>query len=179
MPLIEEWRPVNGVAYQVSNLGSVRSQKRKGTPGKVLRASSSRGYIHVTLSVGGAKITRTVHQLVARAFLGAPLPRQQVNHINGIKDDNRASNLEWALPSQNIRHGFATGLIARPHGEASPTSKLSQAQINEIRQLGHTLSQPCLARRFGVHQSSINRIIRGTRWRASFDANRKEPVKCR
>lgn len=97
----EEWRPVVGYegSYEVSSLGMVR---RVGSHVRAL-SRHHEGYLLVNLSVAGRSKTHRVHRLVADAFLGPSVARG-VNHLNGVKSDNRASNLEWATDSQNARH---------------------------------------------------------------------------
>lgn len=62
------------------------------------------GYLRVTLYDGKVKKCKYVHRLVAETFIPNPNNYEQVNHKNGIKDDNRVENLEWCSQSYNIRH---------------------------------------------------------------------------
>ena len=95
--MIEEFRDVKGFEglYQVSNLGRVKSLKFNKE--RILRGcQGSGGYLHVSLTKDGNQKTRKIHQLVAEAFLGhTPCGMKLiVNHINFIRHDNRAENLE-------------------------------------------------------------------------------------
>lgn len=62
------------------------------------------GYLRVTINNGKQSKMKYVHRLVAETFIPNPNNYEQVNHKNGIKDDNRVENLEWCTRSQNIRH---------------------------------------------------------------------------
>lgn len=107
----EVWVPVNGYEglYEVSSIGRVRSLDRitekvglrKGrilTPRKV-----SAGYQQVTLCNDDGKKQLLVHRIVCRAFNGEPPDgKYQVDHLNKVRDDNRASNLEWVSASENM-----------------------------------------------------------------------------
>ncbi len=83
--------------YQVSNLGRIKN--RSG----VVMAASTRvdGYAVVSLRVNGAQRMARLHTLVAKAFLPNPDNKPHVNHMNGIRDDNRVANLEWVTPREN------------------------------------------------------------------------------
>jgi hypothetical protein len=113
----EEWRLIADFPlYEVSSIGRIRyiGTYRSGTfHGRILKQQVlPNGYLHVGLSRGQKGSTRRalVHRIVAGAFLGLPLPNQQVNHRDGVKTNNDATNLEWVTSSQNNRHAHATGL---------------------------------------------------------------------
>lgn len=92
-----EWRKIEDRPnYSVSDSGEVRNDKT----GRILKLSKHRcGYLHVML--GRKTVPLYVHRLVATAFVPNPDGKPQVDHINGDKRDNRASNLRWVSPSEN------------------------------------------------------------------------------
>lgn len=107
-------------SYQASSLGKVRSLKRivKRKDGtnltvnqRILIPSINRkGYSYVGLLKNGISHKNTIHKLVSMCFLGIRPYDMQVNHINGIKTDNRAINLEYVNVNDNIHHALDTGL---------------------------------------------------------------------
>jgi hypothetical protein len=64
----------------------------------------------------GKDLTRSIHRLLALAFVYNPDPhiRKCVNHINGNKLDYRLENLEWVTPSENVKHAYEKGLMKLP-----------------------------------------------------------------
>lgn len=74
-----------------------------GPSGKVLKGSlTNAGYQRIFEGSRG----RSVHRMVAEAFIPNPENKPCVNHKNGDKTDNRVSNLEWATYSENHLHAF-------------------------------------------------------------------------
>lgn len=123
-----EWRELQEFPnYEVSDSGLVRAKPRqvpctggstRGVGGHVLaQMYNEQGYLSVNLIQGTYENTRQkVHRLVAIAFLGPPLEGQtDVNHLNGQKDDNSRTNLEWCTRSENLQHYY------RELGGVSPT----------------------------------------------------------
>ena len=91
--------------YQVSNLGRIFSQKRRNTKGGILRPwSNPQGYEIASIYKDGKQCYHTVHRLVALAFIPQIEWKDQVNHKNGDKKDNRVENLEWCTQSENLCH---------------------------------------------------------------------------
>lgn len=108
----EEWRPVVGQSdYLVSNQGRVASIK--GRQPKILRpylnGRASYPYPSVTLHQDRHKQIRTVHILVAEAFIGPRPEGQEVRHINGDPMDARASNIRYGTHADNMRDRLAHG----------------------------------------------------------------------
>jgi hypothetical protein len=125
--------------YQVSNLGNIRSvdRYRKGknnTLAKIKGRSltirkNKRGYLECRIK----NIDKVIHRLVAQTFILNPKFKPQVNHINGIKTDNRSENLEWCTNSENQIHAYKTGLQLIPFGEKNSNTKLFNIQVSEIK----------------------------------------------
>lgn len=108
----ENWKDVAGYEgrYQVSDQGRVR-----GVTGKVLSPNRQNSGYHIVHLYLGGKATRKpalIHRLVAAAFVQGAGP--DVNHKDGDKKHNAASNLEWATKSENMLHAHATGLATAP-----------------------------------------------------------------
>ncbi len=99
--------------YVITSDGVLIS-KRLGTPMKTTLSRSSKGlgggYPQTNVRYEGRHICVRIHRLVAQAFIQNPDDLPEVNHINGIKTDNRMSNLEWSDKSDNILHADRTGL---------------------------------------------------------------------
>ncbi len=109
---------------------------------------------------------RTVHRLVAAAFLG-DVTNLTVNHLNGIKTDNRVDNLEICTNQENIAHAYRTGIRANGFGDEACHRKLSSSEVTLIRANLSIISNVNLGLMFGVSKSTISKIKTGVNWRAA------------
>lgn len=130
--MVEIWKDIEGYEgfYQVSNLGRVKSLR--GWSGnkyiqreKILgQHKNDKGYLSVTLIKNREIGYRRVNRLVAKAFVPNPQNKEQVNHIDGNKENNIADNLEWCTCKENINHAWKNGL-------ATANKAVNQYDLNE------------------------------------------------
>lgn len=161
---MEQWKEVVGFedAYAVSSLGRImRTRASKGTrPGKILRPGLTKDKSHqlVVLRRDGQSFTRTVHRLVADAFIPRPADPHayMVAHKDGNGCNNDVTNLYWATPSQNNRdqvlHGTAKGTY-HPEREA-----LAETDVRAIRADGRSARE--IAKAYRLHPSTVTQIRR-------------------
>lgn len=152
---MENWKKVVGFEeqYEISNIGNLRSVDRlvdhykggkrlyKGT-NKKLRLNKD-GYFRCNLKNKGKRFDFTIHRLVAISFLEKPIGKDFVNHINGIKTDNRVENLEWCTCGENTIHAVKERLIKTKLNDAQAmeikNSKLSNRKLGKIYNIDSTI----------------------------------------
>jgi hypothetical protein len=146
--------------YQISNLGNVKRLYLKNPNGIILKQlDNGAGYCQVGLSKNNKLKKHYIHRLVAQYFIDNPNNLQQVNHINGIKKDNRIENLEWCTQSHNNNHAIKTGLRVHKKGDDNTQSKkIINIQTGKIYHSALTLSL-----NIGVSRATLQSWLNGNR----------------
>lgn len=165
------WKPVVGFEeqYLVSDSGQVWSLRRH----KALKPKIDRyGYEVVVLFVNGKSNHRTVHRLVAQAFVPNPNNLPTVNHINECKTDNRAVNLEWMSVVDNDNHG------TRNERMADTKCRLRVEQLSEDGVIAVYRGVKDASRKTGINRcdialccKNIRKTAGGYRWRYINESN--------
>lgn len=153
----EIFREIDGFPdYEISNIGIVCSFKGKYPRIRKPRKDQD-GYLQVILHIGGKRVTKKVHRLVAEAFVPNPENKPEVNHIDEDKENNVAENLEWVTHRENVNHG--TGI--RRSTEAR--SKAVVQYTTDGVFIAEYPSTREAERVTGIDHSSICHVCRGKR----------------
>ena len=140
--------------YYASNMGRIK--KHDGN--KIMRQNFSRGYLILGLTYYGQRKTLRVHRLIALTFKNVNnIKNLEVNHINGIKSDNRDTNLEWIKHSENSKHMYVSG---------NTIKKLTPVIVKEIKELlkNNTMFQKDIAKKYNISCSTICEINKNKKW---------------
>jgi hypothetical protein len=156
---MEIWTDVKGFedSYEISNFGNLRTKERfvkhykgglrKYKPKEKNIRLNENGYFRCNLKKDGKRYDFTIHRLVANSFLENKDDKKAINHINGIKTDNRVENLEWVTLSENTIHAVKNRLIK---------TKLTDKEVLEISK--NKLSTRKIAEIYKVSPSIVWRI---------------------
>jgi hypothetical protein len=149
--------------YAISNLGNVYSYSYKN--GKVVKLSPgirNDGYLRIGLYKNGKRKQYYIHRLVAEAFIPNPLGLPEVNHINEIKSDNRAENLEWCSRQYNTNYGTRNEKVAEKLSKQVEQYDLNGNLINVWKSVMEI--ERCL----GFDGSAISKCCRGYRYKTAY-----------
>lgn len=171
----ENWKIVEEFPnYLISNHGNVKTLKTLED-----RATNiNSGYELIILNDGEKRHSRLVHRLVAIAFIPNPENKPCVNHLNGIKTDNRLDNLEWVTHKENIDHAIKMGLIdhskrknphhkLHPRDEDNKITKSTKEDVIEMRKMyatGNYILKD-IAEKFEISISVVWKIVNRKTWK--------------
>ena len=122
------------------------------------------GYI----SIKAAGKNRLLHRIIAQIYCHGYLPGLQVNHINGLKFDNRSCNLEWTTSKEN--HAHAKHVLKRKFACGEDQSPLKEEEVKEIYKLryGDRMKIGEIANKFQTTRSTVSAICLGKTWKHLF-----------
>ncbi len=122
------------------------------------------GYLEFRSMRDGERKYVQAHRLVWQYFNGDIPEGYTINHINGIVDDNRPSNLELATMSEQNIHASKIGK-KNYRGERNSNATLTEKQVEQIRFLAKTgMLQKDIARQYGVSRGQVSKIVNGKSW---------------
>lgn len=163
--VLENWKDIPGYEglYQVSDMGRVKSLKRKAhnphnglvtVHEKILSTGQTySGHLNVVLCKDGTRKTKLVHMLVMSTFRGLPQKGCEVRHLNSDPTDNRLCNLKYGTRAENHIDASALGRLGR--------QKLTPDEVREIRKrVADGELQKDLALEYGIHKDNICRICK-------------------
>lgn len=116
------------------------------------------GYLHLSLTNKNKSISSYCHRLVAMAFIPNPENKPTVNHINGIKTDNRVENLEWTTYSENHKHAFKIGL--RKITDKQIKTSIENGKKNRLLNEKDVLKIREMHKKTGFGETKLSRILK-------------------
>ncbi|MBM0275108.1 HNH endonuclease signature motif containing protein [Micromonospora tarensis] len=136
-----------------------------GVKGAPFRRTNSWGYVQIKFRAPEdwqTEHTVLAHRVIWEAEHGPLADGLTVNHLNGVKTDNRLANLEAVTQSDNMRHAYRTGL----HQPVRSNARLTEQQVRDIYRRCRTGERDAdLAAEYGMKRSAINNIRNGWSWR--------------
>jgi hypothetical protein len=172
MEHLEIWKDIEDYDgyYQVSNLGRVKSLSKKvnftnwnsninfkrRTKERILSNKKVKGYNCILLSKNNKQKNFRVCRLVAIHFIDNPLNKNQVNHIDGNKNNDNVCNLEWVTAKENMIHAKNNNLIKFYSGKEHIASK--KVICTKTNKIYDNIS--IASKEFNISESHLSRMLR-------------------
>ena len=151
----EIWKDIKGYEglYQVSNLGRIKSFNywNQGKIRILKLRFHKEGYLIVSLNKNTKTKIKFVHRLIAEAFIPNPENKPEIDHINGIRDDNRIENLRWVTRKENMNNE-----LTKQRCKKSNVKKVRCLTTNEVL---FSISEA--SRKYDVDLGDIVRCCKG------------------
>jgi len=169
---MEIWKDIEGFEgyYKINSGGIVYSY----ISNKYLKPTMNRcGYYYVSLYLNTYVKKYTIHRIVAKTFISNPYNKPEVNHINGVKTDNRVENLEWCTSLQNMIHAWEMGLIKpckhtqefkdilsnERMGVGNPMASLTYNEVIDLRiDFNNKINRKDIAKKYNISLRSVYAI---------------------
>ena len=184
---METWKKIEGFEdwYSISSYGRLKTTNwRNARKTRIIKTCGEYPQTMIKSKCGKYRTVK-IHRLVANTFIPNPENKPQINHINGIKNDNRVDNLEWCTNSENIQHAYANGLMkitqetidkcnatkdknnSHARGEKNAFSMLTDEKVLEIRAKfkPRVYTRKMLAKEYGVKEATIKDVVLRKSWR--------------
>ena len=154
----------NGDIYKYKRKVRCKDEYKNIKP-KLMNRKNSDGYIQIKFICNRKVMCILAHRAVWIYFNGGIPEKLEINHKQGIKNDNRLSNFELVTHEKNMLHAYKTGLLKNQVGENNGNVKLTEKKVLKIKKLlKEGLSQTKMAKMFDVDISTISRINTGRLW---------------
>jgi hypothetical protein len=135
--------------HEINNLGYVRDANKK-----ILKQHLCMGYPSIHIYIKSKRKKLFIHRLLGQHFIENPENKPTINHINGIKTDNRLNNLEWATQAEQNKHAYDIGLKRKTKGQ-------SKIVLNTLTGIFYDSAKEA-AESIGVHQHTFRCWLNGS-----------------
>lgn len=166
--LPKDYKVIDDSDYAIHKDGTlVRISYRK----IIKQCYDNKGYKIYSVAPIPNNTTRRVHRVLMFIFNPPTDPtKNQVNHIDGVKDNNKLENLEWCNNSENVQHAFDNGLIdtrkisKNQTGEGNSVAKLTDKQAKDIKYKFRNINANILGKKYKVSAGTIRGIWAARNW---------------
>lgn len=161
---METWKEIEGFeGYQISSFGNLKSKKLNKKEKILKHRIDKYGYNKFSIWKNNKQYYFLAHRLVAIAFIENKENKKQINHINGIKNDNRIENLEWNSRSENMLHSYEILKRNKKHREVIRYNNIEKKTYNSIKEAAtdNNVTRPSISQCLSGRSKKCN----GYKWK--------------